>query len=160
MTSPSRTSFGAFPEHLRPILDEFLEAMRIAMDAPSYFPGPGDKSRWRKGAHDLYENFRGYRPGFLLWAVPQHICNFPECRYIASPWTLRYLWDQYLIHEKRTRELSEHFADYRMVDEKTGEIIESEAYICPRCEREVYNMEGDICIDCAMLERANARVSN
>lgn len=89
------TSFPNEPEYVRPILDEFLEALREKMERPEYKPAPGDRERWRAGAHKLYNNFNAYRPGFIKWAVDEHCRNFSGTRYIASPWSLRYLWDEY-----------------------------------------------------------------
>ena len=93
------TNFPHCPEHIRPILDEFLEAYRIMMDAspgmPPFYPGLEDRKLWIAGAHKLYNNFNGYKPGFILWAVPQFCKKFPDTRYIKSPFTLRFLWEKF-----------------------------------------------------------------
>lgn len=107
-----KTQFPRQPEHIRPICDEFCKAWAktIAASAASgiiqarllaWTPAGPDRQRIIKGARDLYEA-NAYKPGFLLWAVPKHLENFPECRYIPSPFSLRYLWEQYEKKEKHT----------------------------------------------------------
>lgn len=106
------TQFPRLPENIRPIADEFVEAWakrvadggQIYLDEvrkPIWRPSPPDKKRIAAGARQLYE-VTGGRKGFMLWAVPRHLENFPDCRYIASPWSLRYLWPEFEGKEKRT----------------------------------------------------------
>lgn len=91
-----KTRFPHHPEYIRPILDDFLAGLREQMRNSEYFPGPEDLRAWSAGARKLYNNFSFYKPGFAKWAVREHCKRIPECRYINSPWSLRYLWDDYV----------------------------------------------------------------
>lgn len=134
-----QTDFPHSPEHTRIILDEFLQALRTQMDDDNYMPGPSDRTRWNAGAHTLYNNFNTYPKGFMLWAVPKHCKTFPDCRYIPSPNTVRYLWEKY--------EPKKDAGSYYEGGEEPD--IEREEYIrCPDCGKDIY--EHGLKLDCDM----------
>lgn len=87
--------FTRAPEHIQPILVEFLEAIRTMRDNPDYLPGPSDRKTWIAGAHKLYNEFNHYKTGFVTWAIQKNAKNFPSTEYVKWPWSLRYLWERY-----------------------------------------------------------------
>jgi len=85
-----------------PTLDyaaEFVEAWGKKIGQP-WEVGPADKKRIKAGSRELFHNFGRYQEGFITWAIEEHCRRFPECRYIPSPMSLRYLWERYATQPK------------------------------------------------------------
>ena len=66
---------------------------------------PMDKKTLKAGSRELFNSF-GYVRGFMTWGVEEHCRKFPDCRYIASPKTLRYLLEKF----KHTHQVKDYFA--------------------------------------------------
>jgi len=90
-----KTEFPRCPEYYRPYADDFVRAWRAVSGNASWDPSKPDRRRIVAEAKDLYEAVRGYIPGFIAWALPEHIRALSKkgdpVRYVSGPKALRWL---------------------------------------------------------------------
>ena len=79
--------------------EEFVVAWGKKIGQP-FEPPPMDKKTIKAGSREMFNSF-GFIKGFMSWAVEEHCRKFPDCRYIASPRTLRYLLEKYKYTHKK-----------------------------------------------------------
>ena len=107
------TEFPHTPERYRLYADEFVQAWREVSGNPAYRPSAADRSRIVAGSRLLTDTI-GERPGFVLWAVPEHIRRLEKGgkgkqRYVASPWSVRWLFEHWDKKDKWANEANNPF---------------------------------------------------
>ena len=89
------TEFPRCPEYYRPYADDFLQAWRAVSGNARWDPSKPDRRRIVAEAKDWYEAVRGYIPGFIDWALPEHIRALSKkgepVHYVSGPKALRWL---------------------------------------------------------------------
>jgi len=108
------TEFPHVPEHIRPICDAFVQGWRSVSQNRAYDPSKPDRTRIIAGAYQLYEVTHSAGASFIPWALAEH-CKRLKARYVPSPWSLRWLWEEY--QSSRQRELAR---PERIIDSSTG----------------------------------------
>lgn len=97
MPAVRRTAFGRAEPGTRDYLDDMLAAAREQKGEPDYLPDPMTRERWTGQARNLFRG-RGYRAGFIGWALSEHFSAFAKQGkqpIVTGTMSLEYLWDSF-----------------------------------------------------------------
>ena len=93
-----RTLFPRVPSGAREYCDEWLKNIRALYGDEEYYPDKLDKATWRAESMKLFNGRGYYRPGFLTWALQEHIRRFKaqgKVPVFTGPMSVNYLWNYY-----------------------------------------------------------------
>lgn len=94
----NKTEFSRVPPGAREYCDEWLKNIRVLYEDENYYPDKLDKATWSAEAKKLFDGRGWYRPGFLTWALQEHIRRFKEqgkAPVFTGPMSVNYLWHDY-----------------------------------------------------------------
>jgi len=93
-----KTLFPRVPPGAREYCDEWLNNIRALYEDPEYYPDKLDKATWKAESMKLFNGRGWYRPGFLTWALQEHIRRFKaqgKVPVFTGPMSVNYLWNYY-----------------------------------------------------------------
>jgi len=93
-----KTLFPRVPPGAREYCDEWLKNIRALYEDPEYYPDKLDKATWKAESMKLFNGRGYYRPGFLTWALQEHVRRFKaqgKVPVFTGPMSVNYLWRYY-----------------------------------------------------------------
>jgi hypothetical protein len=96
--SRRKTLFSRVPPGAREYCDEWLNNIRALYEDPDYYPDRLEYRTWAAQAKELFNGHGRYKPGFLTWALQEHIRRFKrqgKAPVFTGPLSVNYLWHEY-----------------------------------------------------------------
>jgi len=96
--SMKKSLFSRVIPGAREYCDEWLVNIRALYDDPDFFPDKLDQATWKAEAEKLFNGRGRYKPGFLTWALQEHIQRFKaqgKDPIFTGPMSVNYLWQYY-----------------------------------------------------------------